>query len=129
MQPFKPVCEAKRCRDDGTAFIYFPFYHDGDHKVFLNTQIAIPPEYWNKRSRSVQETLPPNYGDAQKIEAELERLEKLARDLTKLARQQGIEPLGQYIKEMFTPTLDLEKLASSLLLTNLLTFVFIASFA
>jgi len=110
MQRLNPICEAKRCREDGTTFVYFPFYHDGDHKVFLNTQIAIPPEYWNKRTRSVKENLPSNHGDPQKLNDEIERLEKLACEFIKLARQQGIQPLGQYIKETFTPTLNLEKL-------------------
>jgi hypothetical protein len=56
--------------------------------------------------------LPSNYGDPGKIDEEVERLEKLARELIKLAKQQGVEPLGQYIKETFTPSLDLEKLVA-----------------
>jgi hypothetical protein len=49
MRPLKPICRSKKPRANGTAFIYFPFYHDGEHKVLLNTEIAIPPEYWNNR--------------------------------------------------------------------------------
>lgn len=111
MRPLKAICRSKKPRADGTALIYFPFYHDGEHKVLLDTGIAIPPAYWDNRQRCPKSSLPPEYGNAQRLSDEIDRLEVLARDLIKLARKQGVAPLGQYIKEKFRPDLDLDALA------------------
>src|SRR3954467_12831063 len=51
-------CEQKRLRSDGTSIIYFQFFHDGEHRTFLNTEIKIPPEYWDKKRLCIKDNLP-----------------------------------------------------------------------
>jgi hypothetical protein len=109
--PIKPLCEQKRLRSDGTSLIYFQYFHDGEHRTFLNTELAIPPQYWDKRKLCVKENLPEEYGNHDKFNEEIDRQLTLACDLIKLAKRQGIAELGAYIKEKYSPTLKLNQLA------------------
>ena len=109
--PIKPLCEQKRLRRDGTCNIYFQFFHDGEHRTFLNTQIKIPPEHWDKRKLCIKENLPKEFGDYEKLNDEIDRQLRLACDLIKFAKRQGIDELGLYVKEKFDPDLKLNKLA------------------
>jgi hypothetical protein len=56
--PIKPLCEEKRTKANGKAPVYLQYFHDGEHRTFLNTQLAIPPGYWDKRKECVKDTLP-----------------------------------------------------------------------
>jgi len=105
--PIKPLCEQKRLRSDGTSLIYFQFFHDGEHRTFLNTELAIPPQYWDKRKLCVKENLPEEYGNHGKLNDEIDRQFRLACDLIKLAKRQGIAELGAYVKEKYSPNLKL----------------------
>jgi integrase len=109
--PIKPLCEQKRLRSDGTALIYIQYCYDAEHKTFLNTQIPIPPEFWNRSKLCVKETLPHNYGNPQKINDDIDRQLKLAGDLIRLAKSQGIAEMGAYVKEKYNPELKLNDLA------------------
>jgi hypothetical protein len=40
--PIKALCEQKRTRKDGKALICLQYFHDGEHRIFLNTELAIP---------------------------------------------------------------------------------------
>jgi integrase len=109
--PVKPLCEQKRTRTDGTSNIYFQYCYDADHKTFLNTEIKIPPEYWDKKRLCIRENLPGEFGNHDKLNDEIDRQNKLICDLIKLAKRQGIAELGSYVKERFSPTLKLNQLA------------------
>jgi Arm DNA-binding domain len=108
--PIKALCEEKRTRRDGTALIYLQYFHDGEHRVFLNTKLAIPPEYWNKRRQCVKEALPTSGGDPATLNKEIYRQLRLASDLIIYTKEQGIVEKGDFVKETFSPTLDLEEL-------------------
>ncbi len=108
--PIKALCEEKRTRSDGTALIYLQYFHDGEHRVFLNTRLAIPPQYWHKQHQCVIETLPPSNGNAADINKEVERQLKLASDLITYTKEQGIAEKGAFVKKYFHPTLNLERL-------------------
>lgn len=109
--PIKPLCEEKRVRSCGTSLIYFQFFHDGEHRTFLNTELAIPPQYWDKRKLCVKENLPEEYGNHDKLNDEIDRQLRLACDLIKLAKREGIAELGAYVKEKYSPDLKLNKVA------------------
>jgi len=109
--PVKPLCEQKRVRSDGTSAIYFQFCYDAEHKTFLNSEISIPPLYWDKKKLCIKETLPEEYGNHDKLNDEIDRQYKLACDLIKLAKRQDIEETGAYVKEKYSPQLKLNKLA------------------
>lgn len=109
--PIKPLCEEKRVRDDGTAVLYFQWFHDGVHRIFLNTGLAIPPKFWNRKTESVMDTLPFSYGTPAKLNEEIDRQLTLAKELIKLAKSQKVQKVGAYVKRNYRPNLDLEALA------------------
>lgn len=109
--PIKALCEAKRLKSDGTAWIYFQYFCDGVHRVFLNTEIAIPPTHWDKQRQCIKASLPHEYGSHESLNQQLNRQLRLASDLILLARNQGIAELGAYVKEKYSPILNLDQLA------------------
>jgi hypothetical protein len=58
--------------------------------VFLNTHIAIPPQFWDSHKQRIKDNLPAAYGDYQKLNDEIVRQYRLAEDLIKLAKSSGI---------------------------------------
>ncbi|HLI92590.1 MAG TPA: site-specific integrase, partial [Puia sp.] len=109
--PIKPLCEEKWARKDGVSAIYLQWFHDGEHRIFLNTGLAIPSAYWNRKKQCVVENLPIGYGSALQLNDEIDRQLRLAQDLIKLARSQDIPQIGLYVKEKYSPGLVLDCLA------------------
>jgi hypothetical protein len=71
--PIKPVCEAKDKRTNGTSIIYLQYCYAAGKRSNLNTGIAIPPNYWNKKQSIVKDHLPANFGRTESINEELTR--------------------------------------------------------
>lgn len=108
--PIKALCEEKRKRSDGKALIYLQYFHDGEHRIFLNTELAVPPEFWDKRRQCVKDTLPKSFGNPASINKEVHRQLTLAADLIVYAKDQGLSEIGAFVKEKFSPTLVMEEL-------------------
>lgn len=108
--PIKALCEEKRKRSDGKALIYLQYFYDGEHRIFLNTQLAIPPEFWDKRRQCIKESMPVSFGNSSSINRELSRQLRLASDLALYAKDHAIGDIGPFIKEKFSPGLDLQEL-------------------
>jgi integrase len=106
----RKLCEEKRAAFDGTSFIYFQYFPDAEHRVFLNTRIAIPPKFWDRHKQRIKDSLPTTYGDHQKLNDEIVRLYRLAEDLIKLTKSNGIEHPVEFVKEKFSPNLRLDRL-------------------
>ena len=47
--PIKSICERKDMRRDGTSVIYIQYCYSADKRTLLNSEIAIPHAYWNKK--------------------------------------------------------------------------------
>jgi len=108
--PIKAICELKRIRKDGTSLIFLQYFHDGVHRIFLNTGIAIPPDQWDKRKECVKQTLSLKYGTAEKVNREIDRQLALARDLILWTRDQQLGEPGAFIKEKYAPDLKIDDL-------------------
>ena|SRR6185437_5190761 len=108
--PIKALCEGKRKRNDGKALIYLQYFYDGEHRVFLNTQLAIPPEFWDRKRQCVKENMPAIFGHPSSINKEVSRQLRLATDLAVYAKDQAIVDIGPFIKEKFSPEFDLQEL-------------------
>ena len=80
-------------------------------KTFLNSEIAILAEFRDKQKECIKENLPVDYGDYEKLNDEIDRQFKVACDLIKFAKRQGVAEIGSYVKEKFSPGLKLNKLA------------------
>src|SRR5580704_6354041 len=97
------LCEEKRATAEGTSSVYFQYFPDATHRVFLNTHIAIPPKFWDRYKQKIKDSLPLIYGDYQKLNDEIVRQYRLAEDLIKLAKSSRIENPGAFVKENFGP--------------------------
>jgi hypothetical protein len=93
------LCEEKRIKSDGTSPIYLQYFSGAGRRVFLNTDIAIPPKFWDRHKQKIKDSLPTTFGDHQKLNDETVRLYRLAEDLIKLAKSSGIEQPGEFVKE------------------------------
>ncbi len=71
--PIKPICSASKMRRDGTSLIFIQYCESAENKTLLNTAIAIPPNYWNKKPNRISDTLPKGFGKADELNKELQR--------------------------------------------------------
>lgn len=110
MAPLKPICDRKNMRKDGTSIIFIQYCYCPEHRTNLNTEIAIPPAFWNKRSLCVSNDLPPIYGSAEHLNVEIKRLFRQAEDIIDFAIKKNIPNRGNFVKKVFNPVLDLATL-------------------
>lgn len=106
----RKLCEEKRTTAAGTSPVYFQYFPDANHRVFLNTGITIPARFWDCHKQRIKDNLPATFGDHQKLNDEIVRQYRLAEDLIKLAKSCGIENPGAFVKENFGPDLHLDTL-------------------
>ena len=45
-------------RKDGTCVIFIKYQYSTDKKTFLNTGIAIPPQYWDRKQGYIGKNFP-----------------------------------------------------------------------
>lgn len=108
--PIKPICRSNRIKKDGTAPIFLQYCYSRTKRTLLSTGIAVPPEYWQKKQLRISPQLPPQFGNASKLNDELLRQKRLVEDLVAEADRKQIEDKGAFVKKMFSPTLDLQSL-------------------
>lgn len=104
--PLKAICNRKKVRQDGRCVIFIQYCYSSEHRTLLNTEIAIPPDYWNKKRRCISPDLPASFGNSEELNEELIRLFRLAQDLITLAEKKGIVDKGRFVKEAFKPNAD-----------------------
>ncbi len=57
----QPICPLSKVRKDGTSIIFLQYYRSEHDKTLLNTEIAIPAKFWNKKSKRVSDDLPEEH--------------------------------------------------------------------
>ncbi|MEJ7737043.1 MAG: site-specific integrase [Chitinophagaceae bacterium] len=110
--PIKPICERKYLRRDGTSLIYIQYCFSSENRTLLNTEIAIPPNSWNKKRLCIAENLPASFGNVDHLNSELDRMIRLAQDIVSFAAKNKIEDRGSFVKKTFKPDLDIKSLHS-----------------
>ncbi|MBD0376322.1 MAG: site-specific integrase, partial [Flavisolibacter sp.] len=110
MLPLKPICERKHMRRDGTSIIYIQYCYSAEKRTLLNTEIAIPPVFWNKKTLSISKDLPYIFGDYNHLNSELKRMMRLAEDIIDFAMQKGVFNRGKFAKQTFSPHFDIATL-------------------
>src|SRR5687768_645340 len=102
MLPVKPICDRNFMRRDGTSFVYIQYCYSAEKRTLLNTEIAIPPAFWNKKTLTISRDLPNMYGDANELNKELKRMMRLAEDIIDFAIQKSIINRGEFAKRTFS---------------------------
>jgi Arm DNA-binding domain len=104
--PIKPICPFEKTRQNGTSIIFLQYCQNSDRKTLLNTEIAIPPKFWNRKINRVMDDLPAEYGTAKSISLEIHRLFRMAEDIKKFAIRLGnLDPVN-FVKQTFSPDFD-----------------------
>jgi hypothetical protein len=99
--PLKTICSATKVRRDGTSLIFIQYCKSEINKTLLNTGIAIPFNYWNKKLGRIAGNLPPEVGNSEKLNLELHRMFRLAEDIIQLAINLKIEDTVSFVKKTF----------------------------
>ena len=108
--PLKSICSASKVRRDGTSLIFLQYCKSESDKTLLNTTIAIPPKFWNKKLCRITDDLPQVFGSAGKLNLELHRMFRLAEDIIHLAMRLKIEDNVLFFKKTFRPDLTTSEL-------------------
>ncbi len=109
----KPICPKSKARKDGTSIIFIQYCGAEDKKTLLNTEIAIPPRWWLKRSKNISDDLPECYGSAIALNEQLITLKRKAEDIIKYGIKTGIIDLVGFVKTTFSPDFDLATLSAN----------------
>lgn len=103
--PIKVICD-RRPRKDGTCVISIQFCFSSERRTLLFTGLAVPPVYWNKRAGRVNKNLPADFGNAENINLQLQRMLRAAEDIVYRAIEKKIPDPLQFLKQVFHPEID-----------------------
>ncbi len=117
--PLKPICERKNTRRDGTSLIYIQYCFSADKRTLLNTEISVPPGYWNKKKLCISNDLPSLHGDVQQLNDELKRMYRVAEDIVAFALKKKIEDPLNFVKKTYHPHFDVASLEKEEAVTKL----------
>jgi hypothetical protein len=104
--PIKAIYRANKIRKDGTSLIFLQYCYSATQRTLLNTEIAIPINYWNKKHRCVSEKLPVAFGNHEQLNAELKRQFRIVEELVAHPTKSDLLGKGLFVKNSFSPTLD-----------------------
>src|SRR5205085_9217463 len=108
--PIKPICCASKMRRDGTSLIFIQYCKNAENKTLLNTEIAIPPNRWNKKLKRISDSLPKLFGKSDELNKELQRQIRLAEDIISYALTKKIPDPVQFAKLTFNPDFKIAEL-------------------
>lgn len=116
--PIKAICNTQKKRKDGTSLIYFQYCYTQDRKTLLNSSIAIPPKFWNRKRCCIQSTLPIEYGNYEQLNKDLVRIKRSIEDLIAHGKRIQVDDIGLYVKQTFKPDLDFSTIDNSTAATH-----------
>jgi hypothetical protein len=103
----KAICNEKGLKKNGFGTVYIQYCFSASKRTLLNTGIAIPPKYWHKKRCLINDTLPEQIGNADALNDEITRQLRLAEDLLKSGIRAGVKDLIRYMKEKYSPELQI----------------------
>lgn len=104
--PIKPICPKSKVRRDGTGLIFIQYCGTDNKKVLLNTEIAIPPKFWNRKFLRIMPDLPARYGRAADLGARLASMLRMVEDIISYTVKEKIPDVGAFLKQTFRPDFD-----------------------
>lgn len=108
--PIRPICNRKKIRKDGTSLIQIQYCFSAERKTLVNTGIAIPPNFWTKKSLCISDKLPSSFGQVNALNIELKRLVRVAQDILAYALNNGVPDPVSFLKKTFKTDFDLSNL-------------------
>jgi len=109
--PIKVIID-RRPRRDGSSAILIQYCHPSDKRTVLPTGLSIPRNYWNKRLLRISPDLPAEFGQADLLNLQLQRMVRSAEDLVTFSLGQKMEDPVGFLKKAWRPELDPASLAN-----------------
>lgn len=100
-QPVKLIVKKGAVRKDGTSIVFIQYCHSAEKRILLDTNVAIPPAYWNRKTKKISESLPHCYGKYTELQKDLLAKLRKAEDMVSYAIQKSVCPM-KFLKENFT---------------------------
>lgn len=98
--PLSFMIKPSSVRKDGTCSVFLLYCYDKKKKPYFDTTVAIPPRYWNRKSKTISTSLPDKYGKAEELMEILHTKKRRAEDLITEAARRSIHPVN-FLKETF----------------------------
>lgn len=108
--PIKPICKTDKIRRDGTSLIFIQYCFNSEKRTVVNSEIAIPPEYWNRRRLRISSDLPMQFGDAEELNEKLQKMIRIAQDIVSFAAKKKLPDPVTFLKNNFKPEFDISSL-------------------
>jgi len=118
--PIKPVCKKEWVRRDGTSVIFLQYCFNSDERVLVDSGLAIPPEYWNKKNNRISTSLPEDYGVVKELELDLSEKMRRVEDLINHALSNSNVHPTKFLKQKFHTDFDPKRSAIALNATSTL---------
>lgn len=64
-QPIKLIIKKGAIRKDGTCLIFLQYCYSAEQRILLSTDVAIPPNFWNRKMKLISKDLPTTYGNSE----------------------------------------------------------------
>ena len=115
--PVKPVCKTGKIRKDGTASIGIQYCFTSEKRALLDSGLAIPPKYWNRRRECISDNLPEIYGSPSELNQRLNQELRKAEDIISLAFKRHETPLD-FFKLYYKPDQSFECIVNEIDVTD-----------
>ncbi|HEY4288706.1 MAG TPA: site-specific integrase [Puia sp.] len=93
-EPVKLIVKKGKLRQDGTRPISVQYCHSVSKRVVCSTGLAIPPQYWNRKTRRISPNLPSQFGNIEEMEVFLSEKLRKAEDMVTAAKSKGMDPMN-----------------------------------
>ncbi len=100
-QPVKLIVKKGAVRKDGTALIFLQYCYNAEQRILLSTDVAIPPQFWNKKMSRISDSLPVQFGKVEKLQKELTSKLRKAEDMISHALKQNATCPMKFLKQNF----------------------------
>jgi Phage integrase SAM-like domain/Arm DNA-binding domain len=100
-QPIKLIIKKGAVRKDGTALVFLQYCHNAEQRVLLSTDVAIPPQFWSRKTNRIVDALPPQYGKVVELQTELTNKLRKAEDMVTYALKQRNTCPMKFLKDNF----------------------------
>ncbi len=110
--PLKAII-GKKPRKDGNSPIYFQYCYSSTNRTLLNTEIAIPKQYWNSKRQCISKLLPGEIADFEILNSEVSRIKKIIEKIIEYGTSINTPNIGVYVKNTFDPHFDVDTLKTT----------------
>ena len=77
----KPILHEDWKRNDDNSKIFIRYYYRADKPTLVDSGIAIPPVYWQKKKLRISPDMPAQFGSAAELQAMLQKKIRMAEDI------------------------------------------------